>query len=263
MFFYDRVDRARRPKLEVYWADVEGGGATLIVTPAGESILIDSGNPAGPKDSERAGGSDARRIFEVADKTAHLKQIDFLVTTHYHIDHFGGAAEIAGMLPIKSVYDNGVFDGQTEKPSDKYRLFSAEKRSVINPGDELPLKQADGAPKLSIKCIATRQKFIDAPKDAIACPDCAGAKRKGEDKSDNANSVVLLISYGDFSALRRRRSDLEHRRKTGLPGEYCRDRRRLPGDASRPRRQQQPGVVEDAEADGGDHVQWHDKGRIE
>ncbi len=176
-------------KLDIYWADVEGGGATLIVTPAGESILIDSGNP---------GGRDAKRIFDIADKTAHLKQIDFLITTHYHIDHFGGASELAGMLPIKTVYDNGVFEGGVEKPTDKYKLFPADTRAVINPGDELILKQVDGAPRVSIKCLGTRQKFMDPPKDTAPCPDCAGAKRKAEDKSDNANSVVLLLAFGDF-----------------------------------------------------------------
>ncbi|MEI6235379.1 MAG: MBL fold metallo-hydrolase [Planctomycetota bacterium] len=176
-------------KLEIYWTDVEGGAATLIVTPAGESILIDTGNP---------GGRDAKRIFDIADKAAHLKQIDFLITTHYHIDHFGGAAELAGMIPIKTVYDNGVFEGGTEKPSDKYKLFPTDKRAVINPGDELPLKQVDGLAPISIKCIGTRQTFMAPPKDAVPCPTCAGAKRKAEDKSDNANSVVVLLSFGDF-----------------------------------------------------------------
>ncbi len=176
-------------KLQIFWADVEGGAATLIVTPAGESVLIDSGNP---------GGRDSKRIFEIADKTAHLKQIDVLITTHYHGDHFGGAAELAGMLPIKAVYDNGVFEGGTEKPSEKYRLFPADKRLVINPGDAIPLKQADASAPLSLTCIGTRQKFIDPLKDAVPCPDCAGAKRKAEDKSDNANSVVMLLAFGDF-----------------------------------------------------------------
>ncbi|HIL25069.1 MAG TPA: MBL fold metallo-hydrolase, partial [Verrucomicrobia bacterium] len=57
--------------LEVYWVDVEGGAATLIVTPAGQSILIDSGNP---------GTRDAGRIHAVATKQAGLKKIDFLIT---------------------------------------------------------------------------------------------------------------------------------------------------------------------------------------
>ena len=75
--------------LDVYWIDVEGGGGTLIVTPAGESILIDTGMP---------GGRDPGRIHEAATKVAGVKQIDHLITTHFHIDHFGGAAELAQCL---------------------------------------------------------------------------------------------------------------------------------------------------------------------
>src|SRR5437762_13948512 len=64
--------------LDIYWIDSEGGGSTLIVTPAGESVLIDSGNP---------GGRDSKRIHRLATEAAGLKKIDFLVTTHFHIDH--------------------------------------------------------------------------------------------------------------------------------------------------------------------------------
>src|SRR4051812_43115905 len=83
-------------KIDVYWVDVEGGGGTLIVTPAGESVLIDTGNP---------GTRDAGRIADVA-KVAGLKQIDYLITTHYDIDHMGGAATLATLIPIVNVYDN-------------------------------------------------------------------------------------------------------------------------------------------------------------
>src|SRR6186997_392529 len=77
-------------KLDIYWVDAEGGGATLIVTPTGESVLIDSGNP---------GGRDAGRIHKTATEVAGLKKIDHYVTTHFHIDHFGGAAELAALMP--------------------------------------------------------------------------------------------------------------------------------------------------------------------
>jgi glyoxylase-like metal-dependent hydrolase (beta-lactamase superfamily II) len=73
-------------RLDFYWIDVEGGGATLIVTPAGESVLIDSGSPR---------GRDAPRSHQVATAVAELKKIDHYVTTHFHLDHFGGAAELA------------------------------------------------------------------------------------------------------------------------------------------------------------------------
>ena len=69
--------------LDVYWVDVEGGAATVVVTPAGESILVDTGNP---------GTRDAGRIHKVATQVAGLKKIDHLITTHFHGDHYGGAA---------------------------------------------------------------------------------------------------------------------------------------------------------------------------
>src|SRR6476661_8780635 len=100
--------------LDIYWVDVEGGGATLIVTPAGESVLIDSGYP---------GERDARRIFEVATGAAGVKQIDHLVTTHYHLDHFGGAATLSTLMPIRNVYDNELFREGWEKPSKEYLEF--------------------------------------------------------------------------------------------------------------------------------------------
>ena len=73
-------------KLDIYWIDSEGGGSTLIVTPRGESVLIDSGNP---------GTRDALRIHHVAAEVAGLKQIDHIIATHWHLDHYGGHGELA------------------------------------------------------------------------------------------------------------------------------------------------------------------------
>src|SRR5438552_15547874 len=67
--------------LDIYFIDTEGGAATLLVTPAGESVLIDCGNP---------GNRDAERIHDVAAKQAGLKAIDHLIITHWHTDHYGG-----------------------------------------------------------------------------------------------------------------------------------------------------------------------------
>lgn len=174
-------------KLEIYWVDVEGGAATLVVTPAGESVLIDTGNP---------GGRDSARIHKVATEIAGLKQIDHLVTTHYHRDHFGGAAELAALMPIKTVYDNGEFQGGRERPSKEYLEFKAE-RKVINPGDEIPLRQTEGAAKLSLRCLAARKQFVAPPAGAEKF-DPAERKQKAEDFSDNANSVVQILGFGDF-----------------------------------------------------------------
>ncbi len=178
--------------LKIIWIDVEGGAATLLITPAGETVLVDTGNP---------GRRDADRIIK-AVAAAGKRKIDHLVITHYHGDHFGGAAPLAEALPIGTLYDNGEFEGQTEKPSAAYRELKCEKRVVINPGDSLPLKTAIGnaeLPKFEIVCLGTRQQFIE-PLSATAENEtiCADARSKDRDGSDNANSVVLLVKYGDF-----------------------------------------------------------------
>src|SRR5881394_1574852 len=89
-------------RLDLYWIDVEGGASTLLVTPAGETVLIDTGNP---------GRRDADRIVKAVTEVAGMKQIDHLIITHYHGDHFGGSLTLVEQLPIRNLYDNGQFDG--------------------------------------------------------------------------------------------------------------------------------------------------------
>ena len=184
--------------LDLYWVDVEGGGATLIVTPAGESVLIDSGNP---------GVRDAGRIHAVASQMAGLKKIDYYVTTHFHTDHFGGAAEVAQLIPVGQVYDNGIPDSNPDNnPRDTrwpllikpYREFKAEGRNVIRPGQEIPLKQRENGPRLKLRCVAAKQKFIDAPTTGAKNALCAKATTQEKDMSDNANSIALLLELGLF-----------------------------------------------------------------
>jgi len=184
--------------LDIYWVDVEGGGGTLIVTPAGESVLIDSGNP---------GVRDSGRIHKVAREVAGLKKIDHYFTTHFHTDHFGGAAELSALIPIGQVYDNGIPEGDPDgnrsdtrwplliKP---YREFKADGRNVIAPGQRIQLKQADGTAKLSLRCVAAKQKFIDAPASAGRSALCEKAETKDKDTSDNANSIALVLEFGVF-----------------------------------------------------------------
>ena len=183
--------------LDVYWVDSEGGGSTLIVTPAGESVLIDSGNP---------GGRDSSRIHAAA-KAAGLKKIDHYVTTHFHVDHMGGIAELASMFPIGQVHDNGIPerdpDGNKQDTrwlllSKSYREFKAEGRSVITAGQEIPLRQAGGAAPLRLRCVAAKQQVIPAPAGAAANPKCEQTVTKAKDTSDNANSVALMLELGTF-----------------------------------------------------------------
>ena len=183
--------------LDIYWVDVEGGGATLIVTPQGESVLIDSGNPF-----ER----DPGRIHKLATEVAGLKKIDHLVTTHFHVDHFGGAAELSALIPIGQVHDNGIPDTDPDgRPNDTrwpitsapYRNFKADRRNVIRAGTEIALKQTDG-PKLTLRCLAANQQLIEAPADAKPNPLSAQHVEKPKDTSDNANSVALRLDFGAF-----------------------------------------------------------------
>jgi len=176
-------------QLDVYWIDVEGGAATLLVTPAGETVLIDTGN---------AGRRDPDRIAK-ALTLAGMKQIDHLIITHYHGDHFGGALTLVDQVPVKNMYDNGQFAELTENPGKAYWELKTEKRHVVKPGMTLPLKQAEGAAKISFTFIGGAKKFIDAPADAADNATlCASGREKERDLSDNANSVVMVVEFGPW-----------------------------------------------------------------
>src|SRR6185503_4832450 len=166
--------------LDIYWVDVEGGGATLIVTPAGESVLIDSGNP---------GVRDSSRIHRTA-QGAGLKKIDHYVTTHFHTDHFGGAAELSALMPIGQVHDNGIPESNpdgnrqdTRWPlvSKPYREFKADGRNVLTAAEQIKLKQAEGSPKLTLRCVAAKQKFIESPGTPPKNTPCDQAVTKDKD----------------------------------------------------------------------------------
>jgi len=170
----------------------------LIVTPDGESVLIDSGNP---------GVRDSSRIHKAATGVAGLKKIDHYVTTHFHTDHFGGAAEISALIPIGQVYDNGIPEGNPDGNRNDTRWpllirpyceFKADGRNVLTPGGEIKLRQASGAPKLALRCVAAKQKFIDAPGAAAKGAACESGVAKDKDTSDNANSIAVVLEFGGF-----------------------------------------------------------------
>jgi beta-lactamase superfamily II metal-dependent hydrolase len=186
--------------LEIYWIDSEGGGSTLVVTPEGESVLIDAGNPE---------GRDAARIHKVAT-AAGLKKIDHLVVTHFHIDHFGGVADLSELMPVGILYDKGLPDAPPDAggnpklwavTSAPYREAKVERRVRLAAGDLVPLRQSAraGAPKLSLRCLGANQKF--ATPEGVSLPEnasCGTVPQKPADTSDNANSVVLLLQVGEF-----------------------------------------------------------------
>lgn len=179
-----------RNTLDVYFVDVEGGQATLFVTPAGESLLVDAGWPGFEN-------RDAIRI-EDAMKKAGVKQIDYFWMTHYHRDHVGGAAQLAARVPIKTFVDHGE-NIETGKGADEmneiYKTAMAKgKRLTLKPGDKLPLKGVD-----VITVVGNGQKISKAlPGGGQANPLCAATEQRKPDPSENAHSLGFVMTYGKF-----------------------------------------------------------------
>jgi competence protein ComEC len=188
-----------RTTLEILYVDVEGGAATLIVTPAGESILVDAGWPG-------AEGRDATRI-QAAMKKAGVTEIDHLILTHYHTDHWGGIPELAKRVKINHFYDHGPMTELKEDRNFPTRLAAYQeankgKSITLKPGDAIKLKQAAGTPPITLQCLASATEVV--AKKGMAGkpnPECANASLSAEDPSDNARSVVFLLRYGGFEFL--------------------------------------------------------------
>lgn len=186
--------------LEIVFVDVMGGAATLIATPEGETILIDSGWPG-------LDDRDPKRIVYALKEVLGKTRIDHLITTHWHTDHYGGVKGLAERVEIGRFWDRGLPDDpgadptnfpDGPKPDDKlgiaYKAASAGKRTVLKAGDSIPLK---GGIKAVV--LAASGKVIDPPADAKPNPLCEHAPgEKQKDGSDNALSTVIKFSLGKF-----------------------------------------------------------------
>ena len=174
--------------LDIYWIDTEGGAATLIVSPTGESLLVDAGYPDGDRD--------AKRIMAAA-QAAGLKKIDYFVLSHYHRDHEGGLAALAKMIPIDRFFDHGnAVDAEDQERLDDYRRVAGAKRTIVKPGDEIPLK---GVPVL---VVTSEEKQIANPiNGGAANPLCADAAQMSAAGAENQRTVGLLLTYGKFTFL--------------------------------------------------------------
>jgi len=188
---------AQQAPLRLYWVDVEGGGATLIVTPSGESILVDAG-----ENLER----DVSRVLHVATKIAGVKQIDHFVATHWHADHYGGAITLSTGMPIKKYYGSDPFpdrvpeDPQFGKLMPAYRDATKGNSIVLKPGDNLSLKQTAGGPPLELKVLAASRMMIGRSKLPVN-PVCSQKSENAADLTENSKSVVLRLTYGRFTFL--------------------------------------------------------------
>src|SRR5271156_1916204 len=139
--------------LKMYWIDTEGGAATLLVSPSGESLLIDTGYPDGDRD--------AKRIVAAA-KEAGLSKIDYLVISHWHADHVGGLAALAKMIPIGRFFDHG--DGvepENQQRLDGYKAVAGNKRTIVKPGDKIPIKGFDAL------VVSSDLKLLPDPVNAV------------------------------------------------------------------------------------------------
>jgi beta-lactamase superfamily II metal-dependent hydrolase len=176
--------------LDIYVADTEGGKAALFVSPTGQTVLIDTGNP-GPRDGDRIAAM-------LAD--AGVKQIDYLISTHYHVDHIGGLADLAKRIPIHHYVDHGPnteAKAQVQSFDAAYQELTAKaKRTIVKPGDRLPVTGLDW------RIVTSAGQVLKAPLPGGGRPNpaCATYQKKPDptEPDDNAASVGSVVTYGQF-----------------------------------------------------------------
>src|SRR3989442_631657 len=182
--------------LDIYFIDVEGGAATLIVTPLGESLLVDSGYP---------GERDPARIAHVARDIAGLTQIDHYLTTHWHRDHVGGIPRLSQLIPVKNFYDHGlpitITPDMIPETIEAYRQTVQGKSVALKPGDDIRIRPSPKyLPPLQIRVLAAGGMVLGEQPGAAQIQPCGqDFQAKAEDKTDNANSVGILLSFGRFT----------------------------------------------------------------
>jgi len=176
--------------LEVYFIDVEGGQATLFVTPSGQSMLIDTGYP-GLEDR------DVKRVVGTI-KQAGLTKLDYVLVTHYHEDHVGNVAAIAAQVPVDTFVDHGAnveTDDKARGLFDQYvKAREKGKHILAKPGDKIPLRDLD------MTIVTANGDRITRPVNGGGAPtaDCGSVKPMPADPGENARSVGSLITFGRF-----------------------------------------------------------------
>jgi competence protein ComEC len=180
--------QAQSRNLEIYWIDVEGGAATLLISPSGESMLIDTGF--------EVDGRDAKRIYAAAQQ-AGLKKIDYVVISHYHADHVGGLAALSKMIPLGKFYGRGdEIEPVNQKWLDSYRTAGAGKRTIVKPGDRIPVKGFEAL------VVSSDGKLLDKPLSGGGLNAlCANAEQKAPAGPENQNMVGTLLTFGKFKLL--------------------------------------------------------------
>jgi beta-lactamase superfamily II metal-dependent hydrolase len=178
--------------LEIYAVDVEGGKATLVVTPSGESILIDSGNigAGAPRD--------ARRIM-AAIRHAGVARIDHLITTHWHRDHMGALSRLAEQIPILEFVDHGE-NRQPDAPVDNFlrdtypALYAKSKRTIVKPGDRIAVADLD------VRVVSSAGVVLDAALPGTGAPNpyCPATPPERATHTENIQAIGLYLRFGRF-----------------------------------------------------------------
>jgi len=178
--------------LRIYFIDVEGGQATLIVSPSGQSLLIDTG-------WRGYDGRDADRIVRAA-KSAKLKKLDYVLITHYHRDHVGGVPQLADRMKIGFLLDHGPNTEDTRVVKEDYIDYSKVLQKVSiqhvveKPGDTIPIRDID------VKVLTAAGQHIESGLPGGGQPNaaCASTPKRENDPSENAQSLGVLLTYGNF-----------------------------------------------------------------
>lgn len=178
---------AEKP-LQIFFVDVEGGQATLFVTPAGQSMLVDTGWGYNAF-------RDADRIAAAA-KQAHIKKIDYVVITHYHSDHVGGVPQLVQKMPVGTFVDHGP-NRETSKESETLyaeyqKAIAGSNHMIARPGEHIPVKGMD------VVVVSADGKTIEQPLPGAGQPNqaCSGVEQKAADPSENARSTGMVITFG-------------------------------------------------------------------
>jgi beta-lactamase superfamily II metal-dependent hydrolase len=182
--------------LQIYFVDVEGGQSTLFVTPEGKSLLIDTGWPDN-------NGRDAERIAAAA-KDAKISKIDFVLITHYHDDHVGGAPQLAAKIPVGTFIDHGE-NRETNSAGAKQGFAAYQqlletgkyKHITAKPGEVLPITG------MQVRVVSADGELIERPLPGGGKENasCANAAKPPVDVTENPRSVGTLITFGKLRIL--------------------------------------------------------------